>query len=479
MQSAIGTIDQTVNVVRRRQALWLGCILCVAIPGCGPARARPVEADLARQTLYEVLEHWKQGGEIDELRQVTPQVVVQERLWSEGNKLLDYAITDDGRKEDANWYCEVELTLQPPEGGEPVKKKVTYVVGTDPVLRGNESQQDLPDGEDISDYSPTRTGKSRYDWKWLAERFDKNGDGRIARSEVPLAREDFNRLDQTWDGALTDADFEWSPDGQLCRQKETTFALFKSVDANSDGRLSPQELQALIEKQTGEKGYLDERDLEKLIFLPRVLKTRAEYKSRASHVTFQMDDQGRLPTNLPEPGALAPDFELKSPDGDHLVRLSSFRGQKPVVLVFGCLTCGNYRTYSEPLEAMYRQWKDQVEFLRVYVREAHPSDTHAPTGTNARANILVKQPRTFDERCTVARRFSTEMQIETPMVVDEIDNRVGQAYGGWPDRLYLIDRDGRVVYQGGPGPFAFNPRELEQSLLMMLLDQNAPTPDTK
>jgi len=39
-----------------------------------------------------------------------------------------------------------------------------------------------------------------------------------------------------------------------------------------------------------------------------------------------------------EPGQSAPDFALKPLDGGNLVRLSSFRGQKPVVLVFGSYT---------------------------------------------------------------------------------------------------------------------------------------------
>jgi hypothetical protein len=54
-----------------------------------------------------------------------------------------------------------------------------------------------------------------------------------------------------------------------------------------------------------------------------------------------------------------------------------------------------------------------------------------------------------------------------------MDDRVGQAYSGMPDRLYLIDRTGRVAYKGGRGPFGFKPSELEQSLLMLLLDQEA------
>jgi hypothetical protein len=37
-------------------------------------------------------------------------------------------------------------------------------------------------------------------------------------------------------------------------------------------------------------------------------------------------------------GDLAPDFSLSTPDGSTQVRLSSFRGHKPVVLIFGSHT---------------------------------------------------------------------------------------------------------------------------------------------
>jgi hypothetical protein len=40
----------------------------------------------------------------------------------------------------------------------------------------------------------------------------------------------------------------------------------------------------------------------------------------------------------PRAGALAPDFELRDPKGENPVRLSQFRGHKPVALVFGSFT---------------------------------------------------------------------------------------------------------------------------------------------
>ena len=38
------------------------------------------------------------------------------------------------------------------------------------------------------------------------------------------------------------------------------------------------------------------------------------------------------------------------------------------------------------------------------------------------------------------------------------------AYGAWPDRLYLVGRDGRIAFQGGTGPFGFLPEELEAAI---------------
>ncbi len=37
-----------------------------------------------------------------------------------------------------------------------------------------------------------------------------------------------------------------------------------------------------------------------------------------------------------------------------------------------------------------------------------------------------------------------------------------------PGRFYLIDRDGKVAYKSGRGPFGFKPAELEQSLILLL-----------
>lgn len=119
---------------------------------------------------------------------------------------------------------------------------------------------------------------------------------------------------------------------------------------------------------------------------------------------------------------------------------------------------------------MYRRYKDRVNFLAVYVREAHPSEGWR-LPSNDRTGVVIAQPKSAAERAKVAGQCCSALKITIPMVVDTLDDRVGHAYSGMPDRLYLIDREGRVAYRGGRGPFGFRAGEMEQALLMLLLGE--------
>ncbi len=120
---------------------------------------------------------------------------------------------------------------------------------------------------------------------------------------------------------------------------------------------------------------------------------------------------------------------------------------------------------------MYRRYGDQVQFLAVYVREAHPIDGWRMS-SNDRAGIALKQPTKQTEREAAAHACSGRLETSIKMVVDEINDRVGNAYSGMPDRLYLLDGDGKVAFKCGRGPFGFHPGELEQALVMMLEDRS-------
>ena len=78
---------------------------------------------------------------------------------------------------------------------------------------------------------------------------------------------------------------------------------------------------------------------------------------------------------------------------------------------------------------------------------------------------IVEDPRTQEERNEVARVCLTRIDLEgLPALVDGLDDAVNRAYSAWPDRLYLVGKDGNVAYQGGPGPRGFQPDELETAI---------------
>lgn len=59
----------------------------------------------------------------------------------------------------------------------------------------------------------------------------------------------------------------------------------------------------------------------------------------------------------------------------------------------------------------------------------------------------------------------TKLDLEgIPALVDELDDAVSIAYAAWPDRLYLVDLEGRIAYHGGRGPFGFDPDGLEAAI---------------
>lgn len=84
--------------------------------------------------------------------------------------------------------------------------------------------------------------------------------------------------------------------------------------------------------------------------------------------------------------------------------------------------------------------------------------------SNVRDKVLFRSPRDEAERSFVAGACVRKLGIKFPALLDGFDNRVETAYTGWPDRLYLIEPGGRVVYKSKPGPFGFHPEGLAAAL---------------
>jgi type I thyroxine 5'-deiodinase len=104
-----------------------------------------------------------------------------------------------------------------------------------------------------------------------------------------------------------------------------------------------------------------------------------------------------------------------------------------------------------------------VAFLVVYILEAHPSDVWQME-SNLRDRVVFASPRNEDDRGFVAGACVRKLGIKFPAVLDEFDNSTERAYTGWPDRIYLLDSQRRVVFKSRPGPFGFKSDELKAAL---------------
>ncbi len=309
--------------------------------------------------------------------------------------------------------------------------------------------------------------QSRFDWPATRERLDRDGDGEVARGEFPGPDADFARLDRDRDEVLAPADFDFTPHALT---PSPGAMLFYRSDGDGNGKVTREELDALFKRADGGgQGFLSLSDLQEAFRMPSKggAAPGPGGPSRATLVRglFRQEIGSLRPG--PSLGEKAPDFSLKTNDDGREWTLSKMVGPKPVVLVFGNFTCGPFRSRAGDVEKLHRMYRDRATFVMVYVREAHPTDGWS-MDSNDRVGVAFPQPRSYEERASVARTCGERLGLGFPMLVDTIDDTVGTRYSGMPSRLYVIDRDGEVAYKSGRGPFGFKPAELEHSLILLL-----------
>jgi hypothetical protein len=138
------------------------------------------------------------------------------------------------------------------------------------------------------------------------------------------------------------------------------------------------------------------------------------------------------------PGAAAPDFTLADVRTGRPVRLADFRGRRPVVLVFGSLSCAALCRQLNGLRELHREYGRRAQFLFVYVSEAHAG---GPSG--ARPGDL--------PGAAAARAAWDGGGLPFPCLLEGADRAEERAYRALPLRLVLVGVDGRVLADLGRG----------------------------
>lgn len=103
----------------------------------------------------------------------------------------------------------------------------------------------------------------------------------------------------------------------------------------------------------------------------------------------------------------------------------------------------------------------------VYTREAHALDGSSPRG--GEGDPLVEEPTTLDERTRVAKTCSAKLDLGSiKTLIDDMEDSTSRAYDSFPDRLYLVGKDGKIAFTGERGPRGFSPDALEDAVRVQL-----------
>jgi len=71
----------------------------------------------------------------------------------------------------------------------------------------------------------------------------------------------------------------------------------------------------------------------------------------------------------------------------------------------------------------------------------------------------IEDATNMKERKETAQECCSLVKFEFPTIIDTMDDATAITYAAWPERLYVVDKDGKVTYAGGQGPFGFIPTE--------------------
>ncbi len=304
--------------------------------------------------------------------------------------------------------------------------------------------------------------QSIYSWEQALQWYDADNDQKISQKEFKGSVEDFAAIDRNQDRFWTESDWTWAD----TRGSDTFRKLADKIDEDQSGDITVAELKQFVAAMTEDQASLSLEQLRSQLD-PPARERRSSDGPTPSHLIMGLSKQ-EIGSHSPGPdvGDIAPDFEMKDLEGQ-LHSLSKTVHDKPTVLIFGNFTCGPFRSQSANVRNLIHRYQDRVNFLMVYVREAHPSD-----GWNMKRNeakgIEIPQPQTFEDRFEVASQCSLHFEAGVPMLVDDLNDTVGAKYSGMPSRLYLIDTDQKVLFKSGRGPHYFLPSDLENTLVLFL-----------
>jgi len=141
----------------------------------------------------------------------------------------------------------------------------------------------------------------------------------------------------------------------------------------------------------------------------------------------------RFARNAARPGDSVPAFELLTTNGDRLVNDDVFV-DKPVLFIFGSMTCPMTASAAPSVQDLYNEFGHRVEFVMLYVREAHPGENFT-------------QSETIEDKLESARALQKFYDIEWTVAADKIDGDLHRALDPKPNSAFLMNSDGDILFR--------------------------------
>ncbi len=141
----------------------------------------------------------------------------------------------------------------------------------------------------------------------------------------------------------------------------------------------------------------------------------------------------RFAKDAATPGDSFPSFELTTTGGDRLFNSDVF-GDKPVLFIFGSMTCPMTASAAPSVQELYDEYSDRVTFIMLYVREAHPGENFT-------------QSETIEEKLEYARALQKHYGIEWTVAADNVDGDLHRALDPKPNSAFLMNSQGIILFR--------------------------------
>lgn len=163
--------------------------------------------------------------------------------------------------------------------------------------------------------------------------------------------------------------------------------------------------------------------------------TMSDDHYRIDHPTLRMVlSDLRIPRRDPAPGDIVPPFHLPTIDGGRIDNDDLRRDGRPMLLVFGSLTCPVTESAGDGLRELHIRYGDRVRFVLVNVREAHPG-------------AAMPQPQSFEEKLSHAAALGAHHRLPFEVGVDDINGTLHRLFGPRPSSAYLIAPSGEILFR--------------------------------